>query len=110
MQKAWRLYEHIPQIDYIYLWGILIGFSTELGKFGIKNSTNEVLGTMEKFDGDFYFYPDEYHKTQKDILGRVIKNPDWGIRFNKKLNKLLDDYFKIAKEVWKSNLEKLSNE
>ena len=108
-QKIWRHYEHIEDIDWIYLAGGLLNISSGLQRFGIKNYIRETLATLSHFDGHFYFHPDEYRATQKDILQRVLRRPDWGILFNCRLKKLIDKYFTIARQINQKNLKLVSN-
>jgi phosphohistidine swiveling domain-containing protein len=109
MNKPWQLYEQIPSIDYIYMAGIMKNF-TLLSNFGISNACKEGLLIMEHSNCSFYFHKDEFEKTQQDILKRVLTHPVWGIRFNEKLTRSIDNYFAIAKKVAKTNLSSLSDQ
>jgi len=108
-QKVWRQYEHIIDIDWIYMGGIMDNFVKGLDKYGIRNYLKESLTIAINFDMDFYFHPDEFISTQKGIVSRVAKNPQWGLSFNNELEKLINEYFEKAKSFIKINLDKKSN-
>lgn len=106
--KAWSFIENIPSVDWSFTAGIHRSFF-RIGKFGAKSYFDESLSDLTRFSWNQYFYMDEYNKTQKYILDKVIGDIDWAFKYYYRTEKAVENYFEIARQVEKTDLSKVSD-
>jgi phosphohistidine swiveling domain-containing protein len=107
-KKAWSFIENIPSVDWIFTAGIHRSFF-RIGDYGAESHFSESLSDFSKFNWNQYFYQDEFDKTQDYILAKVKNDIDWAFDYYYKTEQAVEDYFKIARVVEKTDLIKLSN-
>lgn len=106
--KKWSFIENIPSVDWIFTAGIHRSFF-RIGNYGAKSYFTESLSDFSRFSWNQYFYQDEFDKTQKYILDKVLSDINWAFDYYSKTEKAVDDYFKFSREIEKADLTKLSN-
>jgi len=81
-----------------------------LERQGIKLRLSKTLTVYEYPKTNLYFVYDEFNEISKEILSKLIEDPQFGIKDVKDTIKVSDDLFNLADEIENENYAKFSSD